>query len=229
VVRKLELKKFDREKGLTSPFFYSISLEGSPYMTRSDQNLVKSKNEVFEWAKALLIAAVLVFLIRWLAFTPFIVDGESMLPNFHNEERMIVNKLIYDFRDPKRFEVIVFLAPEGKDFIKRVIGLPGDKIRVDGDNVYINGEPISEPFIQDEIDKAAAEGRIYNSGTMSITEEMIVPEDSLFVMGDNRPRSKDSRFSEVGFVNYDQIVGRADVVYWPLSSLRLIKHGGEEK
>lgn len=198
-------------------------------MTRSDQNLVKSKNEVFEWAKALLIAAALVFLIRWLAFTPFIVDGESMLPNFQNDERMIVNKLIYDFRDPKRFEVIVFLAPEGKDFIKRVIGLPGDKIRVDGDNVYINGEPISEPFIQDEIDKAAAEGRIYNSSTMSITEEMTVPENSLFVMGDNRPRSKDSRFSEVGFVEYDQIVGRADIVYWPLSSLRLIKHGGEEK
>lgn len=199
-------------------------------MTDSDQYVIKKKNEVFEWAKALLIAAVLVFLIRWLAFTPFIVDGESMLPNFHNEERMIVNKLIYDFHDPKRFEVIVFLAPEGKDFIKRVIGLPGDKVRVDGDNVYINGEPISEPFIQEEIDQAAAEGRIYNSSTMSITEEVTVPEDSLFVMGDNRPRSKDSRFSEVGFVPYDAIVGRADVVYWPLSSLRLIKdYGGEEK
>ncbi|MEX2415287.1 MAG: signal peptidase I [Paenibacillaceae bacterium] len=199
-------------------------------MTGSDQNLIKKKNELFEWTKALLIAAALVFLIRWLAFTPFIVDGESMLPNFNNEERMIVNKLIYDFRDPQRFEVIVFLAPEGKDFIKRVIGLPGDKVRVDGDNVYINGEPISEPYIQEEIDQAAAEGKIYNSSTMSITEEVTVPKDSLFVMGDNRPRSKDSRFSQVGFVPYDAIVGRADVVYWPLSSLRLIKHyGGEEK
>ncbi len=198
-------------------------------MTGSDQSSVK-KNEIFEWTKALLIAAALVFLIRWLAFTPFIVDGESMLPNFNNGERMIVNKLIYDFRDPKRFEVIVFLAPEGKDFIKRVIGLPGDKIRVDGDNVYINGEPISEPYIQDEIDLAAKEGRIYNSSIISITEEVTIPEDSLFVMGDNRPRSKDSRFSDVGFVSYDAIVGRADVVYWPLSNFRLIKHyGGEEK
>src|SRR5690554_3055408 len=150
-----------------------------------------------------------------------------MQPNFIDEERMIVNKLVYDFRDPKRFEVIVFHAPEGKDFIKRIIGMPGDKIRVDGDNVYINGEPISEPFIQEEIDKAAAEGRIFNSSSMSITDEMIVPEDSLFVLGDNRPRSKDSRYSEVGFVHYDAIVGRADVVYWPLSSLRMIKHGGE--
>jgi signal peptidase I len=198
-------------------------------MTDSNQNVAKTKNEIFEWAKALLIAAALVFLIRWLAFTPFIVDGISMMPNFHDGERMIVNKMIYDFREPKRFEVIVFLAPERKDFIKRVIGLPGDKIRVDGDNVYINGEPISEPFIQDEIDKAAAEGRIYNNSTISITEEMIIPEDSLFVMGDNRPHSKDSRFDQVGFVKYDQIVGRADVVYWPLSSLRLIKHGGEEQ
>lgn len=198
-------------------------------MTGSDQNLVK-KNEIFEWTKALLIAVALVFLIRWLAFTPFIVDGESMQPNFNNGERMIINKLIYDFRDPKRFEVIVFLAPEGKDFIKRVIGLPGDKIRVDGDNVYINGEPISEPYIQAEIDLAATEGRIYNSSIVSITEEVTVPEDSLFVMGDNRPRSKDSRFSDVGFVGFDAIVGRADVVYWPLSSFRLIKHyGGEDK
>jgi|DewCreStandDraft_1066081.scaffolds.fasta_scaffold00020_131 signal peptidase I len=198
-------------------------------MTGSDQNVLK-KNEVFEWIKALLIAAALVFLIRWLAFTPFIVDGESMLPNFQNEERMIVNKLIYDFRDPTRFEVIVFLAPEGKDFIKRVIGLPGDKVRVDGDNVYINGQPISEPYIQGEIDRAALEGRIYNSSSISITEEVTVPEGSLFVMGDNRPRSKDSRFTQVGFVPFEAIVGRADVVYWPLSSLRLIKHyGGEEK
>lgn len=198
-------------------------------MAESDQSFVK-KNELLEWTKALIIAAALVFLIRWLAFTPFIVDGESMQPNFHNGERMIVNKLVYDFRDPKRFEVIVFLAPVGKDFIKRVIGLPGDKIRVDGDNVYINGEPISEPFIQAEIDLAASEGRIYNSSQISITEEITVPENSLFVMGDNRPNSRDSRFSDVGFVPYDTIVGRADVVYWPLSSFRLINHyGGENK
>jgi signal peptidase I len=226
VVKKQELKKFDRRKGAGEASFFAYYLnERNSYMTGSDQNLVK-RNEVFEWIKALLIAAALVFLIRWLAFTPFIVDGESMMPNFHNGERMIVNKLIYDIRDPERSEVIVFLAPEGKDFIKRVVGLPGDKVRVDGDNVYINGEPISEPYIQDEIDKAALEGRIYNNSTLSITEEVTVPANSLFVMGDNRPRSKDSRFSQVGFVPYDKIVGRADLVYWPLSSLRFIKHYG---
>ena len=181
------------------------------------------KNEIFEWIKALLIAGAIVFLIRWLAFNPFIVDGDSMLPNFRNGEKMIVNKLIYEFREPKRGEVIVFLAPEGKDYIKRVIALPGERVKVNGDDILINGKPISEPYIQEEVDKAQAVGGSYNSSFYSITEEVTVPEDSLFVLGDNRPFSKDSRFPDVGFVPYDHIVGRADFVYWPLGDLRLVK------
>lgn len=187
------------------------------------------KNEIFEWVKALLIAAAIVFLIRWLAFNPFIVDGESMMPNFHDGEKMIVNKLIYDIREPKRGEVIVFLAPEGKDYIKRVIGLPGERVKVQGDRVLIDGKPISEPYIEDELAKAQANGTSYNNGFYSTTEEVTIPKDSLFVLGDNRPYSKDSRFPDVGFVPYDKIVGRADFVYWPLGDLRLVKHEGDAK
>lgn len=185
------------------------------------------KNEIIEWIKALLIAGAIVLLVRWLAFNPFIVDGRSMEPNFHNGEKMIVNKLIYEFREPRRGEVIVFLAPEGKDYIKRVIGLPGEKVKVIGDDVYINGSPIAEPYIEAEVHKAKEAGSSYNNGFYSATEEFTVPEDSLFVLGDNRPRSEDSRSPAVGFVPYNKIVGRADLVYWPLKEIRLVKHGNE--
>lgn len=91
----------------------------------------KEKNEALEWLKAIVIAVVLVLLIRWLFFAPFIVDGESMQPNFHTSERIIVNKILYDIRAPKHGEVVVFHVPsQGRDFIKRVIGVPGDTVQV---------------------------------------------------------------------------------------------------
>jgi signal peptidase I len=182
------------------------------------------KDEIFEWIKALLIAGAIILLIRWLAFNPFIVDGASMEPNLEHAEMIIVNKLIYEFRDPKRGEVIVFLAPEGKDYIKRVIALPGERVRVEGDLVYVNDVPIDEPYLKSAIEQAHALGGSYNSGYYSATAEVTVPENSIYVLGDNRPHSKDSRFPDVGFVEYDHIVGRADLIYWPLNDLSLVEH-----
>lgn len=181
----------------------------------------KVKRELLEWVKALLLAFVIVFLIRWLAFNNYIVDGRSMEPNFSHGERVIVNKLIYPFREPKRGEVIVFLAPEGKDYIKRVIGLPGERVKVIGDTVYINGMPLDEPYIRDEVEKARASGGSYNIGS---TEEFIVPDDALFVLGDNRRESLDSRSPFVGFVPLENVKGRADLVYWPIRAFRLVNH-----
>lgn len=182
------------------------------------------KNELLEWVKALFIAVVIVLLVRWLAFSPFIVDGDSMLPNFTNGERMIVNKLVYHIREPERGEVIVFLAPEGKDYIKRVIGQPGDRVRIEGDYVFVNGEAIDEPYLETQLEQARQQGRSYNNGMYSMMDERVVPDNSLFVLGDNRPRSRDSRSPDVGFVPVDNVIGRADVVYWPLSQFRFISH-----
>ncbi|MGG1555046.1 MULTISPECIES: signal peptidase I [Paenibacillus] len=179
-----------------------------------------AKNETWEWIKALIIAGVLVIIIRWLLFSPFIVDGDSMHPNFFTGERLIVNKILYDVRDPKRGEVIVFHAPEGKDYIKRVIALPGETVKVAGDKVYINGEELSEPYIQSAIDQAVKEGHPYN--TLKDFPETKVPEGELFAMGDNRPNSKDSRTSSVGFVPFKKIVGRAEVIFWPLNKISWI-------
>ncbi len=118
-----------------------IQSDGVELQERDQKPPKKAKNEVVEWLKAIVIALILVALIRWLLFKPFIVDGPSMQPNFHTGERLIVNEILYDIRKPQRGEVIVFHVPsEGKDFIKRVIAVAGDTVKVEGDTVTVNGK-----------------------------------------------------------------------------------------
>lgn len=187
--------------------------EASPAATASS----KAKNEAWEWVKALLIAFVLAFLIRYFLFGSYIVDGPSMKPNFHTGERLIVNKILYDIRTPKRGEVVVFHATPDKDFIKRVIALPGETVRVQGDEVYINGEPLDEPYLRQVVEQAKLAGKPYNDLNWS---ESTVPEGSVFVMGDNRSDSTDSRM--IGPVPFDNIVGRAEIVFWPIADMQRI-------
>ncbi|MDQ0492516.1 signal peptidase I [Paenibacillus brasilensis] len=184
-----------------------------------------AKSEMIDWLKAIVVAIVLVFIIRWLLFAPFIVEGASMEPNFKTDERVVVNKMIYSLRDPKPGEVIVFhVRKESKDFIKRVIGVAGDKIQYQGDNLYVNGKKVEEPYIQEAIQAAHAKGELYNNvdfpnGTITDSK---VPEGYIFVMGDHRNNSRDSR--AIGFVSIKDIVGRADVIFWPLDSMQWVKH-----
>lgn len=177
------------------------------------------KKEAIDWAKALVVAGVLVVVIRVFLFSPYLVDGSSMEPNFHDAERVIVNKILYDLRGPERGEVVVFHSPYNADYIKRVIALPGETVSVQGDTVYVNGEPLPEPYIRDAVDSAAEAGRTYNNKDYS---EQTVPEGHVFVMGDNRSDSHDSR--DIGFIAFDKLVGRADVVIWPLGDIKLIRH-----
>jgi signal peptidase I len=188
-----------------------------------------ASKEIVEWIKALVIAVVLVFFIRMFLFEPFIVDGPSMQPNFETGERLIVNKILYSIRDPHFGEVVVFDVPEqGRKFIKRVIGVPGDKIRVEGDELFINDQKVEEPYIAEAIAAAEAAGGMYNGDgprynfPNDTVTEMTVPEGTIFAMGDNRSNSTDSRM--IGFVEDDEIVGRADVIFWPLNKIEFIKH-----
>jgi len=192
-----------------------------------NKNGGKAQKEIFEWVKALAIAALLVFVIRWFLFAPFIVDGPSMEPNFYTNERLIVNKLIYDIRAPKHGEVVVFEVPEeGRDFIKRVVGVPGDQIKLEGDNLYVNGKLVEEPYLRESIEAAKAKGEIFNTGQNfpnANVQSDIVPEGSILAFGDNRRNSRDGR--DIGYVPVDRIIGRADVIFWPLNQVKLIKHG----
>lgn len=186
----------------------------------------KEKSEALEWLKAIVIAVVLVLLIRWLFFAPFIVDGPSMQPNFHTGERIIVNKILFDIRAPKHGEVVVFHVPaEGRDFIKRVIGVPGDTVKVEGDTITVNGQVIEENYIQDVLNEKHKNNELYNTESNfpnDIVTEDTVPEGHVFVLGDNRSNSTDSR--RIGFVPYGDIIGRADLVFWPLKDIEFIKH-----
>ncbi|MDQ0205256.1 signal peptidase I [Alkalicoccobacillus murimartini] len=167
----------------------------------------RTKSELLGWVKAIIIAIVLAVIIRTFLFTSYEVRGESMLPTAHEGELFIINKLNYQFSEPSHDDLIVFHATQNEDYIKRVIGLPGDTVRVESDVLYINDEAVDEPYL-DEVKPGP--------GTYTQDfDEVTVPEGHVFVMGDNRPSSLDSR--RIGAVSEDQIVGKVDLRFWPLS------------
>ncbi|WP_141431196.1 signal peptidase I [Bacillus sp. 03113] len=184
--------------------------------------MAKKKNELWEWIKALVIAVVLAAVIRYFLFAPIVVDGLSMMPTLHDQDRMIVNKINYKVREPKRFDIIVFHAPEKKDYIKRVIGLPGDRIEYKNDTLYVNGKAYKEPYL-DDYKKQVIDGPLTASFKLEETPvgQERVPDGELFVMGDNRRFSKDSR--HIGTVPMDKVLGNTSVIYWPLNDIRKVK------
>ncbi|MDQ0337526.1 signal peptidase I [Caldalkalibacillus uzonensis] len=168
-----------------------------------------SSDGLWEWVKAIILAVGLALIIRLLLFAPIVVDGESMLPTLHDKERLIVNKAVYLWGEPKRGDIIVFHATHDKDWIKRVIGESGDVVEVKNGVLYINGEQIEEPYLDP------------SAGFMMHDFREVVPEGELFVMGDNRPNSRDSR--NIGTIPISSVVGRAELVFWPLQDIRLVK------
>ncbi|MTH52723.1 signal peptidase I [Bacillus mangrovi] len=183
--------------------------------------MAKNKNELFEWLKAIGLAVVIALVIRQFLFTTVVVDGESMLPALHPYDRMIVNKAGFAASGPDRFEIVVFHASEGEDYIKRIIGLPGDTVEYRRDQLYINGKAIDEPFLED-YKKQLIDPPLTENFTLSeAAGRKKVPEGHVFVMGDNRRISKDSR--HIGTVPVSDIMGEANFVYWPLSDIRIVK------
>ncbi len=163
---------------------------------------------LWEIAQTLLLAALLYF-----AIDSFIgrvrVQNVSMQPTLHADELIMVNKLAYRLGEVQRGDVIVFHYPLNpqEDFIKRVIGLPGDTVTIQNRAVLVNGVQLTEEYI--------AEPPTYSG-------EWVVPDDKLFVLGDNRNQSSDSH--RWGFVPMEEVIGRALIVYWPLSELRILSH-----
>ncbi|TCP29314.1 signal peptidase I [Scopulibacillus darangshiensis] len=175
----------------------------------------KQKNEAFEWIKALGIAVIIAVLVRSFIFTNYVVEGKSMMPTLQDGNRLIVNKIDYDISKPDRFDVIIFHATKTEDYVKRVIGLPGDKIVYKNDKLYVNGKYIKEPYLKPYKDKLVS-GQLTQDFTLKgNTGRATVPKGKLWVMGDNRQNSVDSRV--FGFVDMDQVVGKVDLRYWPVS------------
>jgi len=154
-----------------------------------------------------ILMAVVLFLLLNAATSRVRVYNISMQPTLHEGNLLVVNKLAYKLGEPKRGDIIVFhyQGTVTEDYIKRVIGLPGDIVEIGGGTVRVNGQAITEPYI--------AELPGY-TGTWK------VPEGELFVLGDNRNHSSDSH--DWGFVEQEWVVGRAVIVYWPLDRIRVL-------
>ncbi len=170
------------------------------------------QKELNEWIKALLLAIVLAVVLRVLIVDNYIVDGDSMLPTLHDQDRVLVYKLGQKLgMMPKRGDIIVFqyAREPWRDFVKRVVGLEGDQIEIKEGKLYVNGKAQLEPYL--------------TAPMLGSYGPEIVPAGRVFVMGDNRNFSMDSRDPQVGMVTLDSIKGEAIVVYWPLKTLRLIK------
>ena len=190
----------------------------------------------------ILIAFVLAVVLKTFLVQAFYIPSGSMEPTLAVGDRVLVNKVVYDLRDPRRGEIVVFgedpvavgedvdgplqrfarslaaglglVPPAEKDFIKRVIGLPGDTIEQRGGRIYLDGQPLPETTV-------AEGGYLSARDPQNDFAPVTVPQGEYFVMGDNRPNSADSRFS-LGTVQREDIIGRAFVVIWPLSHLAVL-------
>ncbi|MBB6452944.1 signal peptidase I [Salirhabdus euzebyi] len=179
--------------------------------------------ELISWIKVIIIAIGVAFLIRTFLFTPIVVEGPSMLPTLESNDHMVVNKFSYRFSEPKRFDIIVFHSPEKSDYIKRIIGLPGEHIAYKDEILYVDGQAILEPFIKERLEKLMSPSHYTHDFRLEEVEGgyEVIPDGHVFVLGDNRTNSTDSRF--IGPVPYDQIVGKAQLVYWPFKHFRIVQ------
>ena len=176
----------------------------------SDKSGESFQDSLNDWLVSIIVAVALAFCIRTFIFEPYKVEGTSMYPTLFHQERLIVNKIIYFLEDPKRNEIVVFRYPkdESRDFIKRVIGVEGDTIEIKDGKVYLNDELLDESYILEP--------------TRSTFPKRTIPSGHIFVMGDNRNNSEDSRFRGVGFLPLDMVKGKAMMVFWPLDSMKML-------
>lgn len=184
----------------------------------------KQGKELLSWLLTIAAAVLIVIAVRSFFLGNYIVDGPSMMPTLHNGDRLIVTKMSYRWAQIKRFDVVIFHATAKDDYVKRVIGLPGDTICYRRDQLYINNRPVSEPFLN-TLKKESRSGMLTWDFTLkSLTGVTRVPEGKLWVMGDNRRNSFDSRLLPGHFISESKVIGKVDLRYWPWRSFGLI-HG----
>lgn len=176
---------------------------------RSSAARRSSTRNLVEWVAVIVGAVIVALLIKTFVVQAFRIPSESMVPTLEVGDRVLVNKLSYDAHDLNRGDVVVFDRPPGlpagpndpTELIKRVIGLPGDTVVARDGDIYVDDQRLEEPYLADE------------GGTYGLDEPVTVPEGQVWVMGDNRAHSEDSR--AFGPIDTDTIVGRAFMIMWP--------------
>jgi len=170
---------------------------------------------IFDFLQSVVVVMAVMVMIYLFIMSPQEISGQSMDPNFHNGEYILTNKIEYKIGDPKRGDIVIFKSPRNKeiDYIKRVIGLPGETIRLSNSTFFINGKKLDEPYLAPTV---------YTFGGSYLAEntDIVVPPGKYFVSGDNRPHSSDSR--EFGPIAKEDFIGKALLRYWPFSRLGLI-------
>jgi len=175
-------------------------------------------NFLIDSVQTFLIAAAIFLVIYLFLFRPYEVKGDSMFPNFHDKEYVLTSLITLRLSDPKRGDVVVFKSPAEpeKDYIKRVVALPGDTVSVKNGDVYLNGEKLNESSY------LASGVKTYQGAFLEENEQIKVPKEMYFVLGDNRQASSDSR--EWGFVGKDTVIGVSMIVYLPINKVRFINN-----
>ncbi|MDQ0427996.1 signal peptidase I [Planomicrobium stackebrandtii] len=170
--------------------------------------------ESISWMRVIFLTVLIVLVSRHFLFEPVAVHGESMMPTFEDDDKVMLVK-IYSIEN---FDMIVFTAPNGVNFIKRVIGVPGDRISMEDDQLYVNGKAEAEPYL--DKNKKLAE----QQGLSRLTEdfkEFTVPAESYYVLGDNRLNSMDSRV--LGVISRDSIVGEVKIRLAPFNHVGIVE------
>jgi signal peptidase I len=162
------------------------------------------------WMRDLFFSIIVTLFIILFVYQPVKVEGGSMEPGLEDQERIFINKLVYRFESIERGDIVVFHYPRdpSKSFIKRVIGLPGDRIRIDFGRVYVNGVPLAEPYVPPDYQDVQS------------YPDTVIPANAYFVLGDHRSMSNDSR--KIGPIMRSFIYGKAVFGYWPMEKLGIL-------
>jgi len=171
----------------------------------------------FDFLQGIVVFLAILVMIYLFIMSPQEINGASMEPNFHNGEYILTNKVLYKIRNPKRGDVVIFKSPRNKDvdYIKRIIGLPGDTVALRSNTFYVNNQKVDEPYLAPDV-------VIFGGSYLAENQEIIVPEGKYFVAGDNRPHSSDSR--EFGPIALEDFIGVAFLRYWPFDRAGVIPH-----
>ncbi|MBI3385507.1 signal peptidase I [Candidatus Gottesmanbacteria bacterium] len=170
---------------------------------------------IFDFLQSIVVVMAILVMIYLFVMSPQEIKGASMEPSFFNGEFILTNKILYKVLDPHRGDVVIFKAPTDKeiDYIKRIIGLPGDTVLLKDNKVYVNGTPVQEPYLRPET-------VIFGGSFLREGQQVTVPLGKYFVMGDNRPHSSDSR--EFGLIAKEDFIGKAILRYWPFTKFGLV-------
>lgn len=172
-------------------------------------------NFILDFLETIVVALSIFVVIYLFLMQPHEIKGSSMEPNFHDKEYILTDKISYRLHTPVRGDVVIFkaLVNPDVDYIKRVIGISGDKVKVQNGAVFINGEKLKEDYLKDPT-------FLFPGSFMTDGVEITVPPENLFVMGDNRSHSSDSR--QFGPIALKSVVGRAFLRYWPINSFGVL-------